>query len=78
MFLQHPKVPNAVKFSQSQKVNFKKLIRGYARNIFGDQDKDILRKYLNEYSTFAVLNIKDFHLIKINTLSGIRETLAKI
>ena len=78
MFLQHPKVPNAVKFSQSQKVNFKKLIRGYARNIFGDQDKDILRKYLNEYSTFAVLNIKDFHLIKINTQSGIRETLAKI
>ena len=78
MFLQHPKVPNAVKFSQSQKVNFKKLIRGYARNIFGDQDKDILRKYLNEYSTFAVLNIKDFHLIKINTLSRIRETLAKI
>ena len=78
MFLQHPKVPNAVIFSQSQKVSFKKLIREYARNIFGDQDKDILRKYLNEYRTFAVLNIKDFYLIKINTLSGIRETLAKI
>ena len=78
MFLQHPKVPTTVKFSQSQKVELKKLIRGYARNIFGEQDIDILRKYLNEYSIFAVLNIKDLHLIKIKTLSDIRETLAKI
>ena len=78
MFLQHPKVPTTVKFSQSQKVELKELIREYAGNIFGEQDIDILRKYFNEYSLFAVLNIKDLHLIKIKTLSNIGETLAKI
>ena len=78
VFLQHPKVPKSIKFSQSEKVSFEELIEEHSKTKFHDKDIHVLTEYLSDFDKYAVLNLGDLHMISIKTNSGVRKMLDKM